>query len=649
MLIKKIIYRFPTSYNFNISLHIIIPIVFIIVFFAAFLDNPKHSLADDNFGHTQYYTNLTGTATDNLTDVDFNGCVGNSNANLVVWETGPTSNPENPNAGHIALGPNFCYSTSNLNIPDVSLVSGFDGTYYAYIVSDSNFLWPAGTHTTRGYYVFHRNGGVWTTDIPSYYTEIKNTSNGYWNLYDASSTSANVIKTLPEDWIVYVASSTDSTGNYFTNNGFHWYKAIDPTDNVSGWMKGEDSSSTVDYLPFNSVNQTVFEATSTDYIATSSRPTLILKAVDNYYDGANSSYSLYNSDDGSNDISQLKSGNYEKKVIWGMAARESGPNFDNENVSYDYGHGIMQLTFDAWSHEPSDPHATFDNTGAGSHISVPPCASLNSSSYTNCYTNAGTADTNPKHYQPYAGNSNNPTYKLYTNTEQSIYSNIKDGLRILSDKFNNYSGISASTTVNGTTFSPTERKIISATENYNGACGYVNDVADRLDDIGSYFSGATTSDISTLVQKMHTAGTDLICAQLHSPADLSIQDSKGHKVGVVNGEGRNDFPMAVYDKDQKFAKIFFPRDENYTYKLIGTGSGTYGLDITIIKGSQVISFETRNVPIVPGQIDTYTVDKNAVLKHLPGVTLKVHKEGKKDTVSYLEARVKDGSTNSKAQ
>ena len=454
--------------------------------------------------------------------------------------------------------------------------------------------------------------------VPSdFYARIKNTSGGTINFRDDSNTSANIIKTLPEDWVVRVASTTDNNGNYITSNGFNWYKVIDPTDNSSGWIVGSDASSTVYYLPYEAQKQTVFQATSSNYIATSSRPALIIDIFDHYYNNTSTSSSLYSSDDGSNNISDLKDGGFEKKILLGIAAQESGPSpfsFNNEIVASDYGHGIMQITL-----APAYP---FDNRGYANTVTLPPCG-LDSDDYLNCYTAADGSSPFLRHYQAYAGNSSNPTYKQYTNTEQSIYSNIKDGMEILADKFNVYSSISTSTTIDGTVYSASDRKALSATANYNGSCDYLDEVADKLDVIDTYFPTATSSDISGFIQKMHTAGNTSICAQLHSPGDLVIQDSKDHVVGMVDGRSENNFPLAIYDEDQKFIKILAAGNDNYTFKVVGTDKGAYGLDITLKNGDKDVVFRAIDIAMLPGQVHTYSLDKEALLKGKEGVTLKI--------------------------
>src|SRR5262249_30063848 len=122
----------------------------------------------------------------------------------------------------------------------------------------------------------------------------------------------------------------------------------------------------------------------------------------------------------------------------------------------------------------------------------------------------------------------------------------------LANKYALYDGIATSTTIGTTTYSAADRKNISATASYNGSCGYVNTVANRLDNITSYFPNATTSDITSLISKMHIVGMDAICVQLYSPATLVIQDSEGRSVGVLNGKADNDFLLAVYDSFGKW-------------------------------------------------------------------------------------------------
>ena len=252
------------------------------------------------------------------------------------------------------------------------------------------------------------------------------------------------------------------------------------------------------------------------------------------------------------------------------------------------------------------------------------------------------SDLNTKSYKDYGYANVSTTYKYYSNTSQSIYANIKDGMRILRDKLNVFASISTSTTAtttpNGTstTYTASDRRTILATQSYNGLCKpYVQNIANTLDSIDSFFPGVTTSSISSLVQKMHIVGQNDICFKLHSPGDVSIQDAEGRTLGVVNGVVKNDFSLGSYDPATKFGFVFLPPDKNFMYKVVGTGTGVYGLDITIVSGTQEIAFQTRNMSLAPGQIDTYTIDQAAILDNQKGVTLKVDSKGD-GTINNIE-------------
>lgn len=475
-----------------------------------------------------------------------------------------------------------------------------------------------------------------------YYGKIKGTASGYARLRSGPGTGYSEIKTLPEDWIVYVASTTNSVGSTTTANGYNWYQVTDPTDNVNGWMAGSDASSTTFYLSKVREEQATLLQDSSNFLATSTdRADVIEEAIDHYYNNASTSYSLYSSDDGSNSISDIKDGGFVEKIILGIAAREDGPSFNNENVSFDYGHGIMQITpYELLANEQTSDWSNNlpgnDNRGIASHITIAPCLSTNSNLYTNCYVYGGDYDTNPSHhkdYIPYAGIGANPTYKYYSNAPQSIYANIKDGMKVLSDKMNIgfISSITTSTTTAGLTFSASDRKTILATAYYNGDCGYVDDVASVAEDIDTYFPNATSSDIADLTHKMHVVGANSICADLHSPAEVTIQNVKdGRNEGVIDGKEHNDFTFGVVDKDQKFAKILDAGNpDDYVYKIVGTDHGTYGLDIIVRKDGRSTEFNARSIPTEVGRSHIYSINTKALIEgRNDAVTIKVDTDGK---------------------
>lgn len=439
---------------------------------------------------------------------------------------------------------------------------------------------------------------------------------------------STAIKELPNDWIVKIVS-TENDYDYDeqageNDGGYTWYQVVDATDNVSGYMAAKSPIDEV-YLAYSEQDQNSFQEVAEEEIGVSERPEKIIEAINHYYNNEDTLLSLYSSDDDAvlskDKISSLKDGDYPEKIIWGIMAAESGSpshQFNNELVSFDYGHGISQITppyvFYNEQFENGWQQNYGDSRGFASKTKIYPCRSNQSNLYINCYTNGGEYDTNPKSYKNYADNPTNPVYKYYSNKLQSIYANLKDGMRTIANKYDLYSDITEEKTINGITYSGSDRRNILTTERYRGNdCGYVHTVATRLDNIDDYFPGQSATSLSDLISKMHSAGQTAICAQLESPGELSIQDSTGKTVGVINGEGINDFPLAIYDLTHKFVKILATEDENYTYTVSGTDSGTYGLKITIKEGdNRNLSFMASEIPITLGEKHIYSVDKEAL-------------------------------------
>jgi hypothetical protein len=104
--------------------------------------------------------------------------------------------------------------------------------------------------------------------------------------------------------------------------------------------------------------------------------------------------------------------------------------------------------------------------GSGVSVTSTLCASIATTTYIKCYDGAGTGSQDPKPYKNYDDNLSSPIYKQYANTKQSMYANIKDGLRNLQTKFP-VNQITTSTTPTGTTttYSGIEREIVVGTEN----------------------------------------------------------------------------------------------------------------------------------------------------------------------------------------
>lgn len=487
------------------------------------------------------------------------------------------------------------------------------------------------------YLAYDTEAGIYSVNSTPFFAKTKNKATGVIKMYESPTTSSASIKQLPMDWSLEVLDTTNEDGEPIIANGYRWYQIKDKTDDVVGWMSGATSDGITRYLSIDTQNQDQLESDASDFVDVADRPDLIIEAVDHYYNNEDENYSLYSGDDGANNISTLKDRGFPYKVIWGIAAQENGPDFNNERVTYDYGHGIMQITpYKLYAHEATGNWVSNagDNRGISNNLKIFPCTSDHSNLYVNCYKNAGLFIKLSKPYKNYADIVTNPKYKYYTNTKQSIFSNIKDGMRILKDK---YSGINITTpiTIGATTYSALDREIILVTEKYNGNnCGYVNDVANVLDVIEEYYPDQNIEDIEELVGKMHTAGESGICVYLHSPVELFVEDSIGNKVGLINGEGINDFPLAVYDKDEEFVKILLPHDSNYTYNLVGKENGFYGIDIIIKKGKDQIKYSLRNIKINKKETNTLSFIKDKYGKTIIQLNRDTNYDNEVDSVEY---------------
>ena len=93
-------------------------------------------------------------------------------------------------------------------------------------------------------------------------------------------------------------------------------------------------------------------------------------------------------------------------------------------------------------------------------------------------------------------------------------------------------------------------KWVGAVKRYNGAFGYVRDVARRLRNLATEFVGYRevlteqgvqllgSNRLEQLIQFMETCTE----AEVHSPVEFRLQDEQGHVSGVVNGVLISEIP-----------------------------------------------------------------------------------------------------------
>lgn len=488
-------------------------------------------------------------------------------------------------------------------------------------------------------------------DLPvapnEYYAKITNFPNGVAKLYKSPNTNSSLVKTLPNDWIIKVLSQIDDTGQSIFSDGYYWSKVEDPTDQTVHYMFSGTASGESDFLPYEADRQIEYAEKSENIFSgiekLSDRKNIILEAVDHYYNDINTNKSLYSSDDHSTKISGLKNNGFPKELILAIIAQEiGGSSFDNEVVSFDYGHGIMQITFNSYEDYLKNK---WDNRGILSNITLQRCKNIFSngnqvvglSEFRNCYK--GFYNSNNKligqKYDNYEHNLQNPKYKQYANTIQSIYANIKDGIGILRGK--NITAINGSCksgdyVVGDIRFNCTDIKNIKTVWYYNGLSykkteNYMDNISVKLRNLNNYFDGVVYSNSDKLIEKLKIANDHRIEIKAHSPIEVRIVDQNGNFTGLINGEEIENIWNVAYDKENERAVIFFP-DENYTYEVVGDGTGdSYGLDIVNFDYKNFgIMFKAVDIPIQKGEIHKYYIDWNH-LDDSSGVLVEIDKDG----------------------
>jgi len=113
-------------------------------------------------------------------------------------------------------------------------------------------------------------------------------------------------------------------------------------------------------------------------------------------------------------------------------------------------------------------------------------------------------------------------------------------------------------------------------------------------------------------------------AELKSPGELRVYDSQERVTGLVNGEIKNEIPGSEYSDDT--VTIFFPSD-TYTYEVVGTDEGTYGLDIASIEDGEATTFTATDIPTASGAMHQYTIDWISLSQGEEGVTVQVDSDG----------------------
>ena len=457
------------------------------------------------------------------------------------------------------------------------------------------------------------------------------------------STSGNTpIKQLPNGWAIEVTSVYDSNGNIVTGNGYRWYQVKDGTDGTTGWMPAgrwqNGAFVGAPFLPDDLPNQASLELDATGtYDSRKERANAISVLFENYYNEDNSDSTLW----GGIANAYLKKNAFPVQVIAAMTLRESGGiDFDNDWVTWDYGHGIKQVT-------------SRNYIGGASKVSIPQCEGSDNKRKA-CYTPINPAnERSPKRYTI--------TERYYTNTALGMAANVKDGFNVLVEK---HQGSIEAIRPNGRTWkaptdqyitenpsyidsqyvvSETEMRVLRTTRAYNGLgpdClrfnvadkhEYLRPVADLMAKVHENFptlpKDGESPPFTDLAEKMRKVELDKENISLCSPGVLRIIDEEGRVTGFVGADLIDEIPTVVYDTEAGKAAVVHLIDQRFRYQVVGTEEGVYTLYIDKTTQDDVVTVQLKNVPLLLGEVYTYSIDWQAVRRGEKGVQVEIDREG----------------------
>ncbi|MBL6982004.1 MAG: SBBP repeat-containing protein [Anaerolineales bacterium] len=305
------------------------------------------------------------------------------------------------------------------------------------------------------------------------------------------------------------------------------------------------------------------------------RATLILEAIDNYYH----QFTLPD--------------NFPKSVIQAIVAQETGRyhDFNNEIVAEDWGRGVMQITTNG-----------FVGAGSGGCIAAECIQCKDRQNRDAC--------------QAY-----------YSNTQEGINRNVRDGLYALEEKYR-ISGYCGNVQAH-LDISPEEICWLSIAQRYNTGgeipTEYLWRVGERLQKLKyNWYDIEGVEDQSTLGEKFQRAYIE--SAKLESPGILRVYNSQGQATGIVNGEVREEIPNSIYDEDEEIAIILFPTN-SYRYQVIGLEDGNYGLTINYTQDNETTTFRAVDISITTNAIHQYTVDWKSLAEGEKGIAVQIDSDG----------------------
>jgi len=124
----------------------------------------------------------------------------------------------------------------------------------------------------------------------------------------------------------------------------------------------------------------------------------------------------------------------------------------------------------------------------------------------------------------------------------------------------------------------------------------------------------------------HLQLTPWIVYWLRSPGELRVYDDVGRVTGMVNGALREEIPDSLYDAEEHAVVLFSPSDAYYC-NVVGTDTGTYGLEATSINDGRATTLTATDMVTAPGAVHRYTVDWSKRDEGEHGVLVQIDSDG----------------------
>lgn len=421
---------------------------------------------------------------------------------------------------------------------------------------------------------------ILTNQSPTtFWAAIKNTPEGVLRLRSSVEVidENNIVKELPDDWALFI-KDTHNNKRKDSHDQYIWWEVEDITDGVIGWMAAQSLATSAHYLEYDAEAQESLRQKTERLDGKERRTPEIINSINAYYINQAANNSLYNANGGrdrNNNFQRFISGaDFAKEFVLAIAAQESGPDFDNEVCASvkDGGIGIMQIT------SPS-----FKGLGSGLD---------NRPKRNDCNKNFG-----------WTGGPS--TY--YSNAFQGVYANIKDGMRVLQEK---YREKCFQETSGGLLFTCSDIRRILTIWGYNGfgdtSGSYLNKIAAKLETLSQYFTGINYSDTDQFIRKLRLADRNKILAFLKSPGILYVEDKDGNVTGQTRDSIPENIPNSLYESEAKGVAIFFPKHP-YTYRVVGTKDGTYGLNVNFSDEDIIQTFKAVDIRITKNAIHSFKI------------------------------------------